>query len=65
MNSFLDEHDDALDEFGISGQDETIAISQGSKLTGSIKTVELKLADKALSPHFPDGAFELDSVDSD
>jgi phage terminase large subunit-like protein len=39
---------DALDEAGISGQDRTVGISQGWKLTGAIKTAERKLADKSL-----------------
>lgn len=39
---------DALDEVGISGEDQIVGISQGWKLAGSIKTVERKLADKSL-----------------
>ena len=39
---------DALDEVGISGQDQIAGISQGWKLTGAIKTAECKLADGSL-----------------
>ena len=38
----------ALDEVGISGQDQIVGISQGWKLTGAIKTAERKLADGSL-----------------
>ena len=39
---------DALNEVGISGQDQIVGISQGWKLTGAIKTAEHKLADGTL-----------------
>jgi len=39
---------DALNEVGISGQDQIVGISQGWKLTGAIKTAERKLADGTL-----------------
>jgi len=39
---------DALDEVGISGQDQIVGISRGWKLTGAIKTAERKLADGSL-----------------
>ena len=39
---------DALYDVGITGEDRTVGISQGWKLTGAIKTAERKLADKSL-----------------
>jgi phage terminase large subunit-like protein len=39
---------DALDEVGITGQEQIVGISQGWKLTGAIKTAERKLADGSL-----------------
>jgi phage terminase large subunit-like protein len=36
---------DGLDEAGISGENRTLRISQGWKLTGAIKTAERKLAE--------------------
>jgi len=39
---------DALDEVGISGQERIVGSSQGSKLTGAVKTTERKLADGSL-----------------
>ena len=48
---------DALYGVGISGQDTIVGINQGWKLSGAIKTVERKLADRVGSPRpSPDGA---------
>jgi len=50
---------DALDEVGISGQDQIVGISQGWKLTCAIKAVERKLADGSLR-HSGQGLMSLD-----